>query len=151
VKDYLERLFQHRGWANQRVLASLLDCPEAQTDGTPLLAHLLAAEHVWLSRLQGKEPLLAVWPSLSLSECQLLAAQCDLGWVEYLSGLTDAGLQAKVEFRNARGESYRDSFVDILSQVVTHGAHHRGQIAQIVSRAGGAAASTDYILFARSH
>jgi uncharacterized damage-inducible protein DinB len=149
VKDYFDRLFRHGAWANQRALASLWDCPAAQVEGTPIMAHLLAAEHVWLSRLQRRDPALAVWPSLTLGECETLAAENGSGWTSYIGGLAAEGLRAEFEYRTSRGELFRNSVVDVLTQVVTHGGYHRGQIAKAVGRAGGVAAATDFILFVR--
>lgn len=45
---------------------------------------------------------------------------------------------------------FRNSVVDLLTQVFTHGQYHRGQIAKMVGRAGGTPASTDFIVYARS-
>jgi len=51
------------------------------------------------------------------------------------------GLQRMVE-----GERY---CADILTQVATHGAYHRGQIAKAIRRGGGTPADTDFIIFVR--
>jgi uncharacterized damage-inducible protein DinB len=149
TKPYLQRLFPYIAWANQQTLASLVNCPAAQIEGTPLLAHLLAAEHVWLSRLEHREPRLAVWPKLSLEECQAQAVENDHAWATYIDGLTDERLRSEIDYRNSRGEPFRDLAVDILTQVATHGGYHRGQIAKIVGRSGGKAAVTDFIVYVR--
>jgi len=145
----LKSLFGHCAWANRRTLQSLLDCPRAREEGTPLLAHVLAVEEIWLARLQGRELAFDNWPSHSLEECRELIGERDRGWNVFLSGLTVEDLPKKIEYRTGRGDLTRDTVADILTQAVTHGAYHRGQIAKIVSRAGGTAATTDYILYIR--
>jgi uncharacterized damage-inducible protein DinB len=150
MKPYFDRLFRYRGWANQRTMDSVLNCPAAQAEATPLIAHLLAAEQVWLSRLQRQQPALAVWPKLTLDECKILAGQLDTGWADYIGRLTEEALLTEIDYRNSRGDAWRNSVVDILTHVATHGGYHRGQIARVVGRAGGAAAVTDFIVYLRS-
>ncbi len=150
MKAYFHRVFAHRGWANQRTLLSVVDCTAAQAEATPILAHLLAAEHVWLSRLRGELPGLPVWPALTLDQCRALLADCNDGWARYISGLPEDAVQVNVAYQNSRGESFRSSVADVLTQVFTHGQYHRGQIAKMVGRAGGEPAITDFIAYARS-
>ena len=149
MKPHFDRMFRYVAWANQRVLIALKNCPAAQAEGTPLLAHLLAAEQVWFSRLQGREPALPVWPTLSLPECQALAAQCEAGWAGYMTQLREEKMQAWVEYRNSRGEAFVNSVEEILTHVITHGPYHRGQIAKVLGRTGGEAVNTDFIMFVR--
>lgn len=148
--QHFKSLFDHCAWANHLTLDSLSACPAAQTEGTPLIAHVLAAEHIWLSRLQGREPALQTWPSLSLEECQPLAGEVEEGWTEYLTRMRVEDLKSEIDYRTSRGDHFRNRVVDVLMHVIIHGGHHRGQIAQLVTRAGGQAAACDYILYARA-
>lgn len=145
----IESLFQHRAWANRRTLDSLLACPAAQPAALPLFAHALAAEHIWLSRLCRDTPRLVVWPTLSIQECQSLLEELDTAWPRILQNFREEDLKLEIEYRNARGDLFRDKAMDILLHVAAHGPHHRGQIARIVRECGGEPASMDYILFAR--
>jgi uncharacterized damage-inducible protein DinB len=142
-------LFRYTAWADQRCLAALRAAPAAQAEALPLLAHLLAAEHVWLSRLQQREPRFAVWPTLGLDECAALAAENEAGYREYLSQLNDERLHQPIRYRTSQGLECESTPQDILMQVVTHGPYHRGQIAKVIGRSGGAAINTDYITFTR--
>ena len=51
MKARFERMLRSMAWADREILQALRDCPAAQEQGLPLLAHLLAAEHIWLSRI----------------------------------------------------------------------------------------------------
>ena len=130
-------------------LAALRDCPAAHAEALPLLAHLLAAEHVWLSRLKGREPALAVWPQLTLPECEQLAPRNADGLLALVASTEDADFSQAVRYRNARGEEFTTPAIDILTQILLHGPYHRGQIARAIGRAGGEAVNTDFITFAR--
>lgn len=149
MKSHLKRLFRFTAWADRRALAALQAAPTAQAEALPLLSHLLAAEHVWLSRLEMREPRHAVWPTLDLEQCAALAAENEAGYDRYLAGLDDPGLIAPLRYRNSQGQEFENTPLEILTQVVTHGPYHRGQIAKIIARAGGTAVNTDFIMFLR--
>jgi uncharacterized damage-inducible protein DinB len=150
MKSHIERMVRAMAWADREVVAALRDCPAAQGEALPLLAHAVAAEHVWLTRLQGREARHAVWPRLTLPECEGLAAENAAGYAALLGGLSEADLGTAVRYRNTKGEEFATSVLDILTHVVIHGAYHRGQIAKALGRAGVQAVNTDYITYARS-
>ncbi|MBA4016670.1 MAG: hypothetical protein C0483_05735 [Pirellula sp.] len=149
VKAYFQRLFHYSAWADQRSLAALRAAPAAHAEALPLLAHLLAAEHVWLARLEQRAPTHAVWPTLTLDECDALSAANEAGYQAFIGRLGDGRPTGSVCYRTAQGQEFISSVLDILSQVVTHGPYHRGQIAKIIARSGGAVINTDFITFAR--
>ncbi len=93
---------------------------------------------------------MAVWPSLSVVECETLAGENARGYQGYLEKLGESGLAAMVRYRNSKGDEYTNSALDILTHVVIHGAYHRGQLARVIGRAGGQTPNTDYIAYVRS-
>ena len=64
----LARLFDHLRWADAGVQASLTDAVNPPPHTLDLFAHVIAAEHVWLSRIAQVKPEVAVWPKLSLAQ-----------------------------------------------------------------------------------
>ena len=150
MKSHLERLFRFVSWADRRTLESLRAVPLAAIAETlPLLAHVLAAEHVWLARLEGREPKHPVWPDLSLEACVQLLHENDAGYRALLNQLSEEQLADVTNYRNAAGQEFSTPVLDILLQVITHGGYHRGQIAKILGRNGVTPASTDFIVFQR--
>lgn len=149
MKSHLNRLFRYVAWADARSLASLRAASDAHGEGLPLFSHILAAEHVWLSRLEKREPRLPVWPTLSFDECEKLAAENALGYENFLADMTEEQLKALVHYKTSKGQEFSTPAIDILMQVNTHGAYHRGQISRIISRSGGQAINTDFITFTR--
>ena len=150
MKAHVERMLHSMAWADQQVLAALRACPAAQAEALPLLAHLLAAEHIWLSRLTHREASHPVWPQLTLAECANLAQENAAGYLALVGRLSASDLGAVLRYRNTKGEEFVTPVIDILTHVVIHGAYHRGQIAKALGRAGTPAVNTDYITFARS-
>lgn len=142
------RQFDYDFWANSEVLRAL-EAAGSPASSTQLLAHIVAAEKLWLGRLQNQSSHLAVWPDLSLSQCGAELHDAQAAWGSYLSGLSDTDLSATCGYANSKGEVWTNSVADILSHVVLHSSYHRGQIALDLRRSGGVPAYTDYIHAAR--
>jgi uncharacterized damage-inducible protein DinB len=149
MRDYLDRMFRYTAWADQRTLTALRDCPAAQAEALPLLAHLFGAEEVWLSRIEGRTPTVAVWPALSLDECARLAEINAAGYAALLARTPADGWHAPIHYRNTAGNEYTTPLWEILTHVVIHGGYHRGQIAKVLGRADVPAVNTDFITFTR--
>ena len=145
----LSKLLDHLQWADARVLDSLRAMPHPDARALELYAHILGAEHVWLSRMTERPVREAVWPSLSLEAMAALAAENVAGLRSIVAGRTAEQLQQRVPYTNSAGARFESTVEDMLLQVVLHGCYHRGQIALLVRGAGGEPAPTDYIAFAR--
>jgi uncharacterized damage-inducible protein DinB len=143
--DHFKRLFAYDAWANGEVLAGLRAAPEAPARSLKFIAHLLAAEHLWLERLELQEPAIRVWPEFTLEQCGTLAAELSQVWKRYLGASSEADLAKSVGYQNSKGETWRSRIDDILMHVVTHSAYHRGQIAADMRIAGLIPAYTDFI------
>ena len=146
---HIHRLFAHLAWADRRVLDALRDAGSPPPRALGLYAHVLAAEHIWLSRLTGRAPAHPVWPQLSLDECAAISARNEAAYGEYLRSLDAAGLSREVAYVNTAGQSFTNTAEDILVHVCLHGQYHRGQVALLLREAGGAPATTDFIAFVR--
>jgi uncharacterized damage-inducible protein DinB len=147
--EYFTKLFDHMEWADTRALASLRAMSDPPSPAVELLAHVLGAERVWLSRIEGRESSLAVWPTLSLEESERVLAENAQGYRRILSGLPAAGLQRPITYKTSAGDQFTSTVEDILTQVITHGCYHRGQIAARVRVADGTPNPTDYIAYIR--
>jgi uncharacterized damage-inducible protein DinB len=149
MTDYYANLFRYTAWADRRVLGALRTQPAAHPEALPLFAHVLAGEHVWLSRIRGVELRVAVWPTLSPDECEALLEENAAGYAELVRGVPADGFGKLIRYRTLKGVEYQTPLGDILTHVVTHGGYHRGQIAKAIGRAGGTSVDTDYIIFVR--
>jgi uncharacterized damage-inducible protein DinB len=138
---HLERLFAYDDWANREEVARLRDVG-APPAAVRLLAHIIAAQSLWLARLRGQPPTMAVWPELTLDQCSSELEILRDGWRDFLRGVE---LDSKIEYRNSKGEPWSSSVDDVLTHVLMHGAYHRGQIATVVRQGGDVPAYTDYI------
>ncbi len=149
MRDHFRKLYQHLAWADERVLQSLRAAHSVLKRDLDLYAHILGSEHNWLSRIRGSAPKHAIWPTLTLEECERVGKENVSAFNGLLSSLTPELLQKPITYRNSAGDQFTSTLEDILTHVSLHGAYHRGQIAASIRAAGDAPNPTDYIAFAR--
>jgi uncharacterized damage-inducible protein DinB len=106
---------------------------------------LVAINELWLRRVAGGE-VGSAWPDWSVD---LATNRLDIAfenWSVILCGV-DIGDSARTfDYRNRRGKNCTSSYVDVVLEVVSHGAHHRGQIALLLRQAGmEPPSSTDFM------
>lgn len=147
---HLQRLFDYDAWANQEVLKTLQknNGPERSIK---LLAHIFAAERLWLERLQGRDQSVAVWPASSLAECEAQARELAAQFRKYLQAAAEDSLRTTITYTNSKGEPWTSEKYDVLQHVIMHSAYHRGQIASDTRASGAIPAHTDFIHAARQH
>ena len=143
VVDHLRRQFAYDSWANQQVLKSIRSAAGGRDRSFELMSHILAAERLWLERLQQRPQSLPVWPKLDLQDCEREASELARLWLKYLEDTDD--LSKTVAYKNSKGELWMSTIVDVLTHVVMHSAYHRGQIASHTRASGGTPAYTDFI------
>jgi len=141
--EHLRQLASFDEWANREVLASFRKDGPATASSLSLMAHIVAAEHLWLARIERRESPLPVWPELSLAKCEEQATAIANLWRKFLSA--GAPLDQLVAYQNSKGEAYQSLVRDILTHVFIHSAYHRGQIAADTRQAGHTPAYTDFI------
>lgn len=146
----IRHFFEFNTWATRRAAASVETVAAERPRALAPLAHMLAAERVWLLRLAGQESSdVALAPDLSLEECRALAEENRVAYEQFLGALGESALGSAVTYRNTKGVEYHTPVREILTQVMMHGVHHRGQVASAVRAEGGTPANTDYITFVR--
>ena len=142
---YLREMFLYDDWANHEALRSLQEMEHPPERARKVMAHIVAAELLWMARLQQGQQQTPVWPEFGLSDCEQQLRELRDGWERYLAGMTDADLDREIAYTNSKGEGYRNAVRDILMHVLMHGTYHRGQIAAAVRDRAGEPAYTDFI------
>jgi uncharacterized damage-inducible protein DinB len=143
--QHYEQLISYDGWANLEVIKVFRGMEDLPATALKLLAHIIAAEHLWRARLLGVDSPFPVWPELSLEKCEEQARQLPALWRAYLADDASDLLDRAIAYTNSKGETYRSLVRDILTHVFLHSAYHRGQIAADVRQAGSVPAYTDFI------
>lgn len=141
----LQRLFAHDEWANRETLESLRRAATPPPRAKQRLAHVIAAEWLWLGRLERDKRRVEVWPEMSFEQCETQVAELGRTWREYVGGITPERLSERIEYTNTKGERWTNTVEDILMHVIMHSAYHRGQVASELRAAGHTPAYTDFI------
>lgn len=143
--QHYRQLVNYDEWANLEVVRSFRATGSPPARSVKLLAHVVAAEHVWLARLLQRQSPFPVWPELALEQCEEQARLLSFSWRDCLSGDSPDSLDRSVSYKNSKGEPWTSSVRDILTHVFMHSAYHRGQIAADMRQAGHVPAYTDFI------
>lgn len=144
----ITQMFHHLFWANERILQSLQqqEQPQART----LFAHILFAEQIWITRLQGKDSSqLPLWEEADMNTCDHLAKNNKEIFLAYLDDLKPEDLDKNISYQNSTDKEFTNTIREILTHVALHGQHHRGQINTLLRAAGQKPPILDFIAFTR--
>lgn len=134
-------------WADEEILAAIR--PESGDAIVKEFAHVLGCDETWLARVQGREPVLAIWPDLAASQLGETTRMVHAAYESYFATLSDAALDETIAYRNSKGEPFTSKLSDILLHAALHAQYHRGKINLLLRQAGAAPAPVDYISFVR--
>jgi uncharacterized damage-inducible protein DinB len=154
----ISKLFAYNRWATARALepVSALTPEEfsREVGGSfpsvhKTLAHIYAAEWIWLERWQGRSPR-ALPPEQEVPTLEALVEKWSLveNWQRvFVEGLTDARMAEVVTYVNVKGETWSYPLGEMLVHLVNHSTYHRGQVATMLRQLGKIPRSTDYLAY----
>ena len=132
----LQRLVDDSIWSNRKWIEFVYSQTEPESRPRELLGHLMVGERVWFGRIEGGHPISEMFPILDKAE--LLRGFNENR--DVYARLIGSRLNDVIQFRRGTGEEYHASVIDIVYHLVSHGYHHRGQLAMHYGRKG----VTDY-------
>ena len=97
---HLDSLRRHGEWADARLLDALRAAAAQVPAALRELAHVRGAQEIWLARIEGRAPTLAVWPETSVEELARAGTAVDLAMGRMSDALTDAALDRAVSYTN---------------------------------------------------
>jgi uncharacterized damage-inducible protein DinB len=148
--DQLRTLFAHAEWADRRILDALRTLGDAApVEAIREQTHLVGADEVWLSRVEGRASSVPVWPAPSLATIESLTDSVHAGWRRVLDTLRDDRLGERVAYTNSAGQSFETPLGDILLHVAMHAQYHRGKVNLLLRQAGHEPAPADVITYVR--
>lgn len=156
----IRELYAYDRWANRRLLhavAALSPEAFARDLGSSFpsvrdtVAHVLAAEWVWLRRWKGTSPTGTPedWDLSTLEAIRTRWREVESEQEAFVSDLEDEDLRRVVSYRNTRGEPFESTLAQMLRHVVNHSTYHRGQVVTMLRQLGAEPPSTDLIQFYR--
>lgn len=124
----LKHLIKYTRWANSQVIEEMISHVDVPAKAVTWMAHILAAEHLWLDRMTNDPRNHLVWPDWKLYECLEQQQELERRWLKFFESMVDADLNRAVSYTNSQGKNYTNSVSEILTHLALHAPHHRGQI-----------------------
>ena len=156
----IQRLYDYNGWANERVLESLRPIGQdiftsnkqaSHASIRGIIAHIAAAEWIWLERWKGSSPVSLLpeseFETVEVASQRLRTIDHDLH--EFTSRLTQSDIDGSRGYMTTEGKAYSNVLSDMLLHLTNHSSYHRGQITTLLRQCGAVPQSTDFILFIR--
>lgn len=146
--EHLRELYLYNDWANRRLIVHLKS--NKSEKARRLLAHLLITEKEYYERLYGKNSTgFDFWQDLTLAECGNLAKEAAELYERLLKNFDDEGLAQIVLYYTSEGKAVKNSFREMLTHVLFHSTHHRGQILTVLRQEDYGVPVLDYIIYCR--
>lgn len=144
-------MMDHLYWADGYILDALEESEMKSKQLLKMVRHIVVAERVWLSRLQGKgSSQYSLWEEAEdLTAIRTMFVENAEQYRVYIEGLEESDLDEMVDYANQSGVPFRTSVRDILLQVLLHGQYHRGQINRALRIESAEPVQVDYITFTR--
>jgi uncharacterized damage-inducible protein DinB len=143
-------MYEHLNWANQRILETLQSMKGENQEVCRLFSHILFAEKVWITRLQGLDSSrLPIWSDVDIEVCADLVMQNNESLTTFLASLSNTDLDKLISYSNSKGKEFKNSVRDILTHIALHGQYHRGQINLRLRADGFEPVNLDFITFVR--
>lgn len=144
----LKRLSDYHFWAMDRLFKYLEALPEVPQTCLKLMQHIVNAESIWLSRIEGEKPVVGVWEERPLADCLILHARS----AKLLQAIVerDQDLERVISYVTSTGDPFSNNIHDILIHVLNHASYHRAQIAMALRAHDIEPVNTDYILYVRN-
>lgn len=142
----LATVFRYEFWADREALAALSRAGDrAPPRALAIMNHVLAAAHLWLTRLTGEKIKIDVWPSLSVAQMEERINTLSAVWQLWIAGAKSSDLDRDITYVNSLGESWTSKVRDIITHIPIHAAYHRGQVAVLLGQNQQKPAYTDFI------
>ena len=143
----LNRLVAYTCWANRTWLDFVHSRAAKDEFLTMMISHIYLAEQIWFQRVYGEETRNDVFSTLTKVELEEMAPRLTERYAEQL----ESELERTLHYKRLNGEPMESTLLDILNHLVTHGSHHRGQMARHASQGGLNPPETSYITYSRTH
>lgn len=157
-KNDIVYMYNYNRWANAKILDAVSkltpeqftrDLHSSHRSVRDTLAHILAAEWIWLERWNGTSPKALLDPSEfpTVESIRSRLTEVEDGCREFINGLDDQSLQKVVAYTNTKGEEWKYTLGHMLQHVATHSSYHRGQVITMLRQLGAEAVSVDLLYY----
>lgn len=146
MKAYFKTLFDHEYWANLKVLESLITADELSKKVIEIFSHTIAAQRIWLDRINGINTELKVW---EVFEIKIMFELLEINNSDINKIIDKQDLEQLIAYQNSKGEYFTSTISQILTHLALHASYHRGQVILLIKSRVSTLPATDYILYIR--
>ncbi len=157
-KNDIAYLYKYNRWANDRTFeaASKLtseqftrDMGSSHASVRDTLAHILAAEWIWLERWNGTSPKALFEPTdfPTIESIKTRLDEVEDGIDRLTNGLTDESLDNVVAYTNTKGEEWKYTLGHMMQHLANHSSYHRGQVTTMLRQLGADVIPVDLLYF----
>ena len=157
-KRDVEYLHDYNRWANSRILDAVSkltpeqfarDLQSSHRSVRDTLAHILAAEWIWLERWKGVSPNALFIPTdfPTVESLGTRWAKVEGDYAEFIKGITDESLATVIAYTNTKGEGWAYPLGRMMQHVMNHSSYHRGQVATMLRQLGAEVNPVDLLVF----
>jgi uncharacterized damage-inducible protein DinB len=125
LESWLRDAFAYDHWATTQWLECFPKLPEPN-QAEPILAHIVRASEIWLSRVNPDLPA----PTGGLN---FRLDQATEGWIDALQARSATIV---IEYRTTTNQPFKHQLGAIAGHVINHGTYHRGQLRAIADEQG---------------
>jgi uncharacterized damage-inducible protein DinB len=156
--DDFRHLYDFNRWANARIFDAsarltreqfVQTVPSSFPSVRDTLAHVLAAEWIWLERWKGSSPR-ALPDDTALRTVEALLERwrpVEREQRAFIESLRDPDLRGVLTYVNIKGETWSYPLGRTLQHVANHSTYHRGQVTTMLRQLGVEPPATDLLVF----
>src|ERR1700761_8139594 len=124
MKTHFINLFKYDRYASQLIIDTI-NKTESNSEALRLMAHMLAAQQVWLGRCKNQGAVTyELWPDWKADSLQLIMNENHQQWINFLEYLSPDDFENNISYKNSKGDAFENKLTDILTHVINHGTHH---------------------------
>ena len=143
----IDDLYRHNSWANHRIFALCDGLTDAQLDEKREIGfgslrntmfHILAAEEIWFERWTGVpwRPFPTDAAGLPMRDIAQRLDRVAEARQQLMDRERPDGWERVCEYKDSKGNSYRNRLDGLLLHVANHGTHHRAQAVHFLKHSG---------------
>lgn len=146
MKEYFKQIFEHEHWANLKVLESIISASEKPQRVIEIFSHTIAAQRIWLDRINGDKTELKVW---EVFDTKIMLELLEINYADIIKIINKQDFEQLIAYQNLSGQHFTSTINQILSHLALHASYHRGQVVLLLKGKIETLPTTDFILYVR--
>ena len=146
MKAYFKQIFEHEHWANLKVLESMICASETPQRAIEIFSHTIAAQRIWLDRINGDKTELKVW---EVFETEIMLELLEINYSDIIKIIDNQDFEQLIAYQNSGGQHFTSTINQILTHLALHASYHRGQLVLLLKGHVDILPTTDYIFYVR--